>query len=175
MDDVVEACGVGKGTLYRYFPSKQQLYFAVMFDGIQRLRVELEAAVGTEEPPAQKVRRIVHRTLAFFWDRRFFFSLIHRGEHKMTGEAREWFRYRGALSRVIRETLEAAVAAGHVRCIDTRIATEMLLGMMRGVNRYRADDDRLDDLVTAVVDVFMRGVGTRTGRRIVALRRAART
>jgi len=47
--------------------------------------------------------------------------------------------------------------------------------MMRGVNRYRADDDRLDDLVTAVVDVFMRGVGTRTGRRIVALRRAART
>jgi len=175
MDDVVEACGVGKGTLYRYFPSKQQLYFAVMFDGIQRLRGELEAAVGTEEPPAQKVRRIVHRTLAFFWDRRFFFSLIHRGEHKMTGEAREWFRYRGALSRVIRETLEAAVAAGHVRRIDTRIATEMLLGMMRGVNRYRADDDRLDDLVTAVVDVFMRGVGTRTGRRIVALRRAART
>src|SRR5712691_7883006 len=98
MDDVVEACGVGKGTLYRYFPSKQQLYFTVMFDGIQRLRVELEAAVGTEEPPAQKVHRIVHRTLAFFWGRRFFFSLIHRGEHKMTGEAREWFRYRAALS-----------------------------------------------------------------------------
>src|SRR5881296_4519179 len=69
MDGVVQACGVGKGTLYRYFPSKQQLYFAVMFDGIQRLRVELEAAVGTEEPPAQKVHRIVHRTLAFFWDR----------------------------------------------------------------------------------------------------------
>src|SRR5437870_9639460 len=174
MDDVVEACGVGKGTLYRYFPSKQQLYFAVMFDGIQRLRGELEAAVGTQEPPAQKVRRIVHRTLAFFWDRRFFFSLIHRGEHKMTGEAREWLRYRSALSRVIRDTLEAAVAAGHVRAVDTRIATEMLLGMMRGVNRYRTDGDRLDDLVAAVVDVFMRGVGTRSGRRIVALKRRAR-
>src|SRR5438093_3391470 len=175
MDDVVEACGVGKGTLYRYFPSKQQLYFAVMFDGIQRLRGELEAAVGTEEPPAQKVRRIVHRTLAFFWDRRFFFSLIHRSEHKVTGEAREWFRYRGALSRVIRETLEAAVAAGHVRRIDTRIATEMLLGMMNGVKRFSVAVDRLVDLVAAVVDVFMRGVGTRAGRRIVAPRRPART
>src|SRR5437667_12086135 len=153
MDDVVEACGVGKGTLYRYFTSKQRLYFAVMFDGIQRLRVELEAAVGTEEPPAQKVRRIVHRTLAFFWDRRFFFSLIHRSEHKVTGEAREWLRYRAALSRVIRETLEAAVAAGHIRRIDTRIATEMLLGMMRGVNRYRADGDRLGDRVPAAADV----------------------
>jgi len=174
MDDVVEECGVGKGTLYRYFPSKQHLFFAVMFDGIQRLRTELETAVGTEEPPAQKVRRIVHRTLAFFWDRRFFFSLIHRSEHKMTGEAREWLRYRSALSRVIRDTLEAAVAAGHLRAVDTRIATEILLGMMRGVNRYRADGDRLDDLVAAVVDVFMRGVGTRSGLRIVALKRRAR-
>src|SRR5437667_11464155 len=62
MDDVVEACGVGKGTLYRYFPSKQELYFAVMFEGIARLRAELEAAIGTEEPPVRKIRRIVHRT-----------------------------------------------------------------------------------------------------------------
>ena len=40
--------------------------------------------------------------------------------------------------------------------------------MMRGVNRYRAEGDRLEELVTAVVGVFMRGVGTPTGRRIVA-------
>jgi len=167
MDDVVEACGVGKGTLYRYFPSKQALYFAVMFEGIEQLRVELEAAVGTDEPPARKISRIVHRTLAYFWDRRFFFSLIHRSEHKPDSEAREWLRHREALSRVIQQTLRAAMAAGHVRGIDTRIATEMLFGMMRGVNRYRAEDDRLEDVVTAVVDVFMRGVGTPAGRRIL--------
>jgi AcrR family transcriptional regulator len=174
MDDVVEACGVGKGTLYRYFPSKQDLYFAVMFEGIAQLRLELEAAVGTGEPPARKIRRIVHRTLSYFWDRRFFFSLIHRNEHKPDGEAREWLRHREALSRVIRKTLQAATAAGHVRRVDARIATEMLLGMMRGVNRYRTEDDRLEPLVTAVVEVFMRGVGTPAGRRIVTGSRATR-
>src|SRR2546426_5127993 len=40
------------------------------------------------------------------------------------------------------EALENAMAAGHIRRIDARIATEMLFGMMRGVNRYRAKDDR---------------------------------
>jgi AcrR family transcriptional regulator len=174
MDDVVEACGVGKGTLYRYFPSKQDLYFAVMFDGIERLRNELEAAIETDEPAARKIRRLVHRTLAHFWDRRFFFSLIHRSEHKADGEALEWARQRGELSRLIRETLQAAMAAGHLRRVDARIATEMLLGMMRGVNRYRAEHHQLDALVDAVVDVFMRGVGTPTGRRLVARRRPAR-
>jgi len=168
MDDVVAAAGVGKGTLYRYFPSKQRLYLAVMFDGIEHLRRELEAAVATAEPPARQIRRIVHRTLAYFWDRRFFFSLIHRNEHKADGEAREWFRHRERLSGVIRGTLEAAIAAGHLRRIDARIATEMLLGMMRGVNRYRLEGDRLDGVVAAVVDVFMRGLGTPAGRRLVA-------
>jgi AcrR family transcriptional regulator len=172
MDDVVEASGVGKGTLYRYFPSKQDLYFAVMFEGIEDLRAELEVAVGTEEPPARKIRRIVHRTLAYFWGRRFFFSLIHRSEHKPDGEARQWLRHRAALSDVLQETLRAAMTAGHVRRVDARIAAEMLLGMMRGVNRYRTKDDRLEPLVTAVVDVFMRGVGTPEGRRIVAQTRA---
>lgn len=174
MDDVGEACGVGKGTLYRYFPSKQHLYFAVMFDGIERLRAELEAAIQTDEPPARKIRRLVHRTLAHFWDRRFFFSLIHRSEHKADGEASEWARHRGELSRLIQETLEAAMAAGHLRRVDARIATEMLLGMMRGVNRYRAAHDELDEVVDAVVDVFMRGVGTPAGQRIVTHRRPAR-
>src|SRR5205814_10599987 len=75
MDDVVQACGVGKGTTYRYFPRKQALYLAVMFEGIEPLRAALEAAVATDEPPARKIRHIVHRTLAYFWDRRLFFSL----------------------------------------------------------------------------------------------------
>jgi len=46
--------------------------------------------------------------------------------------------------------------------------------MMRGVNRYRAKDDRLEDVVTAVVDIFMRGVGTPAGRQVLAPPRARR-
>ena len=174
MDEVAEACGVGKGTLYRYFPGKHALYFAVMFEGIERLRAELAAAVGTSEPAARKIRGIVHRTLAHFWDRRFFFSLIHQNEHKPDGEAREWFRHRQVLSCLVQDALENAMAAGHIRRIDARIATEMLFGMMRGVNRYRAKDDRLEDVVTAVVDIFMRGVGTPAGRQVLAPPRARR-
>src|SRR5512135_3473482 len=59
MDDVAAACGVGKGTLYRYYRSKRELYLAVTFDGIVRLRAEIEAAVRTAEPPARKLERVV--------------------------------------------------------------------------------------------------------------------
>src|SRR2546426_11965499 len=61
------------------------------------------------------------------------------------------------------EALEDAMAAGHIRRIDARIATEMLLGMMRGVNRYRAKDDRLEHLVTAGGGNFIRRGGAAAG------------
>ncbi|MBI3770704.1 MAG: helix-turn-helix transcriptional regulator [Deltaproteobacteria bacterium] len=168
MDEVAAACGVGKGTLYRHFRSKRELYLAIMFDGIARLRAELETALAAGDAPARQVERIVRGTLAFFWDRRFFFALIHGHESKSDGDAREWLRQRAQLSSLVQEALEQATAAGHVRAIDCRIAAEMLLGMMRGVNRYRTREDGLERLVATVVDVFMRGVGTRAGRRVLA-------
>jgi hypothetical protein len=59
------------------------------------------------------------------------------------------------------------MAAGQVRRVDPRIATEMLLGMLRGANRYRGAHDSLDAMVAAVVDVFLCGVGTPIGRRLL--------
>ena len=166
MDDVARASDVGKGTLYRYFRSKRELYLAVMFEGIGRLRRELEAVAGADDPPARKLERIVRCTLGHFWDRRRFFALIHQNEHKPDRDMREWFKHRRRLVRLVQHAFDEAIAAGQVRPVDSRIATEMLFGMMRGVNRYRTRDDRLDTLVTAIVHMLMDGVGTPAGRRM---------
>ncbi|HUI27282.1 MAG TPA: TetR/AcrR family transcriptional regulator [Candidatus Kryptonia bacterium] len=167
MDDVARACDVGKGTLYRYFPGKRELYVAVMFEGIERLRAELQAAVDTPGSPVGKIERIVHCILAHFWDRRYFFALIYRNEHKPDDpDTREWLRRRTELSRVVQRAVRQAIAAGHLRAVDSRIATEMLFGMLRGANRYRTAHDRLEPMVAAVVDMFLRGIGTRAGQRV---------
>jgi AcrR family transcriptional regulator len=165
MEDVAQASGVGKGTLYRYFPGKRDLYLAVMFGGIEGLRDDLRAAIGTPDAPARKIEVIVRCILEHFWDRRFFFALIHRNEYKPDDrDNREWLRRRAELSRVIQHALEEAMAAGHVRRIDVRIATELLLGMLRGVNRYRTEHDTLEELVAAVTGVFLYGVGSEAER-----------
>ena len=166
MDDVARATGAAKGTLYRYFPSKRALYLAVMFDGIAKLQDELRATVEAAAPPATKIEGIVHCILAHFWDRRFFFALIHRNEHRPDDpDNREWLRRRRALSQLIQRAVEEAIAAGQLRPIEPRIATEMLLGMLRGANRYRGAHDSLPALVAAVIDIFVRGAGTPAARR----------
>ena len=174
MDEIAAASGVGKGTLYRYFRSKRDLYLAVTFGGIERLRTELDAALRSSEPPARKIEHLVRCMLGYFWDRRLFFAFIHQHEHRPDRDTHEWFRQRELLVRLVRRAFDQAITTGHVRRVDSRIATEMLFGMMRGVSRYRVRGDTLEALVTALVDIFMHGVGTPAGRRTLTRRRPAK-
>lgn len=170
MDDVARKCGVGKGTLYRYFPGKRELYLAVMFEGIERLRQRLEAVASTDEPPIRKLEQIVRETLGYFWERRSFFALIHQHEHRPDGDAREWLRQRARLTGFVHDILAQAAAAGEMRAVDAHIATEMLFGLIRAANRYRRKGDTLEAMVAAVIDIFVRGVGTTGARRRISAR-----
>lgn len=159
MEEVARASGVGKGTVYCYFPSKRELYLALVFEGIERLNQNLRVEISVPDVAARKIERIVHCILAYFWHRRLFFALIHQNEHTADDPAaREWLRRRVAISRLIQRAIEEGVASGDFRPIEPRIAAEMLLGMIRAVNRYRTAQDAIDDLVAAVVAMFVDGM-----------------
>src|SRR5438046_1732663 len=45
MEDVAASAGVGKGTLYRYFQDKEDLYIALLVSAIERFCQEMNAAL----------------------------------------------------------------------------------------------------------------------------------
>ena len=164
MDDVARVSGVGKGTLYRYFGSKDALFTALMLDGIDLLRSQLEAAVAGPGEPVAKLERVVRASLAHLWERRFLLALLHRREHKPSRtDAREWERRRGRLARVVEDAVREAMDAGQMRSVDPRIMAEMLLSLLRAMDRTRRPGDSLDALVTTVFELFLCGAGTPKG------------
>ena len=72
MDDVAERAEVGKGTVYRYFPTKEELYFATIFEGWDRLGKELEAVVQQDGSLHDLLEQATRQVLSYFWHRRQF-------------------------------------------------------------------------------------------------------
>ena len=62
----------------------------------------------------------------------------------------------------MQEILLQGIGRREFRGIDARIGAEMFLGMIRGVNLFRREDDKLDALVSEVMAVFTHGI-TRKG------------
>lgn len=62
MDDIARVAGIGRRTLFRYFPSKPALVWGGMEPVVERTRAELDDA-GPDEPISSVVHRAIARSL----------------------------------------------------------------------------------------------------------------
>jgi AcrR family transcriptional regulator len=58
--------GVGNGTVYRYFPTKEQLFLAAVERGLSELKVEMDAVLSRPHQGIELMRAAVRTYLAFF-------------------------------------------------------------------------------------------------------------
>src|SRR4051794_16321034 len=56
---------VGKGTLYRYFPSKEELFLATVDRVMRKLRTEVDASIENLADPLDRISRAVRTFLEF--------------------------------------------------------------------------------------------------------------
>jgi len=54
MDEIAAEAGVGKGTLYNFFSSKEDLFLSLVMDGLERIRELVEAEVAPIEDPWER-------------------------------------------------------------------------------------------------------------------------
>jgi AcrR family transcriptional regulator len=81
---IADRLGVGKGTVYRYFPSKSALFLAAVDRGVRRLNERIEADTASLADPIDRIAQAVHSYLAFFAENRELVELFiqERAEFK---------------------------------------------------------------------------------------------
>jgi AcrR family transcriptional regulator len=65
MQEISEAAGVSRGTLYRYFPSKEHVLAAAADLDEQRFRVGLDDALATATGPQERIAAFMSYAFAF--------------------------------------------------------------------------------------------------------------
>src|SRR4051812_37470009 len=80
MDDIAALAEVGKGTLYRYFEDKDELYLALLEQAAREIMDRLSAAIEGEECPRAQLVAVVEAILVYFDDHRHLFDLIQHAE-----------------------------------------------------------------------------------------------
>jgi AcrR family transcriptional regulator len=159
-DEVAARAGVGKGSVYRQFGSKEQLYAAVVIEGFARLQDEIRDALGRCDSLRERIAAVVRHTLGFFWNRRQFFTLLHDTAALPRRQARQYFERREQLSRLIMELLSDGARGGALRSnLEVALMAESLMGMLRGINFYRGDGVTLEQAVSTAVSIFLDGCG----------------
>lgn len=158
-DDIAQHLGVGKGTIYRYFGSKEDLYLATLAQDLDGLHTAMIGVLTEDAPLDAAVEAVVRTTVTYFWRRRDFFLLMARLEPKLKATERaDWQRRRVRVIALVRRVFDRAIARGEIPRLNSRLAVEVLLGMIRGVCIYRAESDRPEEVVRLLTAMFLHGV-----------------
>ncbi len=158
IDEVAERAGVGKGSVYRQFGSKEELYAGAVINGFIQLQQEIKASLKDGSSFAERLETIVGLTIRYFWTRRQFFEFLRDPRAVPARQERLYRSERANLALIIREVIEVAAAKSVIRHdLDSRLAAEALLGMVRGINRYAREYTSPAAAARTVVSIFLNG------------------
>jgi TetR/AcrR family fatty acid metabolism transcriptional regulator len=145
MDDIAAHAGVAKGTVYRYFHDKEDLYLALTRHGLQQLFEESRAIiVGPGEPDA-KLRGFITQIVHFYEQFPYFLELIQRIETSSSPESLNTLneirtQYYHAITDLMTQLK---------RSDNPQLAALALMGIIRGILRFTPQPwpDHLDDWI----------------------------
>lgn len=162
LDEVAAAAGVGKGTIYRYFDSKEALYSQTVVAGLEELRDLLERKVPSDVPFRDRLLAVCREIGDFYQNRRSLFRMMQAEEVRLSGgrgrQHSTWIEHREKILSILERIIEDGVRQGSVRDdIPPSILGGFLLGMIR--TRVRSMEAIPEELrgYDILVDVFLSG------------------
>ena len=157
MEDIAALAEVAKGTLYRYFQDKDELYLALLrlaADAIQdRLAVCHDATID----PRRRLVLMVGVIITYFDEQPHLFDLItHAEAMQRPGTEFPWREIRSHTINLVHDIFRAGISAGVFHIDDPDLAGLLLLGGIRAVLRFQAPP-RPDDIAERIVLNFLGG------------------
>jgi AcrR family transcriptional regulator len=150
LEAVARRAGVGIGTLYRHFPTREALFEAVYRREVEQLG-ELAEQLKTEAEPVEALRRWLRSNVEFVGTKKGMttaLALAAKPSSELTAFSFE------RLTQAVGALLDRAIAAGEIRA---DVSAEDLLRALIGMC-YLHDQPGWQQSVMRLLDVFIDGL-----------------
>jgi AcrR family transcriptional regulator len=158
MQDLAEALGMNRGSLYHYIESKDDLLWTIVSGALENLSAIVQPILEDDAPGGDRLRRAIAAHLAFAAEQRDELSLIQIELRSLAPEQRAAIiERRDAYERLWRGAIEAAIDEGALRPTDVRLAGIAILSACNWFTQwYRpAGSMSVDQIAAAFADLFL--------------------
>ncbi|ALA70715.1 TetR family transcriptional regulator [Geobacillus stearothermophilus 10] len=135
MDQVAKMAKVGKGTIYTFFKSKEELLEDIVSSVIFEIKREADAAIDHRLSFNENVQRALQRIFTFRKEHGLTIKLLQEVRDIGTPAVRdEMKRLDREMIAYIREKIEQAMAKGQVRSCDSKLMAFLMFKMYIALN-----------------------------------------
>jgi AcrR family transcriptional regulator len=147
LNSIARRAGVGQGTMYRHFPSREALLLAVYRQDVQAV-IDAAPALLAQYPPDQALRRWFGRLASYGRIKHGVAQAVEAATRADLSSA--WY---GPVTGAITLLLEAGQAAGQIRADVDADEVLLLVGFL-----WRLDNDGWEKRAAHLLDLVMDGL-----------------
>lgn len=173
VEEIADRAGVGKGTLYRYFSSKETLFNELVTLRLEELEKSAFAVLDGQDDVLTMIRKVLHTYFEFFDRNQRLYRLIEQERLEVGNKVQDL--YFGKVMRripMLRRKIYAARQEGLVKDVDFRTVFFGVMGFIHGViQRWLASEcayPLLEEL-PGVMEVLFYGFVSTSPKRIEQL------
>ncbi len=161
MQDLAEALGMNRGSLYHYIESKDDLLWWIVTGALDRLQERVGPVLLRDErgePGAARLRGAIAAHLAFAAEHGDELSLVQIELRSLPEDRRRSvIERRDAYESLWRDAIDDAVAEGALRLADTRLAGIAILSACNWFTQWYRPDGPLsvEEIATTFADLFL--------------------
>ncbi|OPX28313.1 MAG: hypothetical protein B1H08_06120 [Candidatus Omnitrophica bacterium 4484_171] len=161
-DEIAKAANLGKGTIYRYFKNKRDLFLSVVDRGLDKLKDAILIEVEKTDDPLKKIESAIKTYLSFFEKNSNLIGiLIHEQSSFQKRIAKRYFEhYYGNVDR-IKQTFKAGIEQSLIKDMDIDSLISVYASILNGLVymwQIEGRKYRLIDKVPIVTKIFLTGV-----------------
>lgn len=164
LDDVAARARIGKGTIYIYFKSKEDLYVTLIREGIADLLDRLRPRAESEQESAlATLRLIVTEMVAFAAARPLMYQLIRAANPNIKPMPK-----RAELAALIQTVLVRGVKSGEFVDPHPELTAQLLPSAIRAAMVFGPENASNELRASHIVRVFVQGLLPRVQEKVVS-------
>jgi AcrR family transcriptional regulator len=165
IDDLAHEVGIGKGTVYLYFPSKEEIALSHIDRIIDRLKSRLWQIAESDISPEKKIKRMLIERVMFRFDSVQHYTtslneLLAQVRPRLLERRKRYFREEANIfAKVISEGVSEGKLSGDPDDISRLllIATNSLLPYSLSTNELGSRDE-IEDRTRRIADLLLNGI-----------------
>ncbi|MBX3492681.1 MAG: TetR family transcriptional regulator [Parvibaculum sp.] len=167
LDDLARELGIGKGTLYHYIKSKNDILYEVQSIAIKEIETAIESALANPGTALDRIRKLLHDYASILADD-FGACLVTNGVHALEARNRdEILSAQLRLTEALRQLVAEGIEDSSIVPCDPLVACAALSGAIMNL-AYWYDPGRhepLSEVVDGMIRILFDGLASRPGRR----------
>lgn len=135
LEDLARALRIGKGTIYLYFASKEELYAGLLLAGMDDLLARLRAVSAQGHATAwATLSAMVEVMVAWAWTNPHFFKLMPSAEQR--GREPVLIEKRRELGKLLEQVIRRGVRLGEFNDPQPNLTAQFIPGCLRAAMRH---------------------------------------